>query len=90
MEKVTAERKKEIFEKFGGASINTGSVEGQVALLTERILHLTEHVKKNRKDFSNTKKLTGMVGKRRKLLSYLAKKDVLKYRELIKQLGMRR
>ena len=90
MEKVTAERKKEIFEKFGGASNNTGSVEGQIALYSERILHLTEHVKKNRKDFSNTKKLTGMVGKRRKLLSYLAKKDILIYRELIKQLGIRR
>jgi len=90
MEKVTAERKKEIFKEFGGAAENTGSVEGQVALYSERILHLTEHVKKNRKDFSNTKQLTKMVGKRRKLLSYLAKNDILKYRELIKKLGIRR
>lgn len=90
MEKVTAERKKEIFKEFGGVVDNTGSVEGQVALFTERIIHLTEHVKKNRKDFSNTKQLTKMVGKRRKLLSYLAKKDILKYRELIKKLGIRR
>ena len=90
MEKVTAERKKEIFKEFGRAAENTGSVEGQVALYSERILHLTEHVKKNRKDFSNTKQLTKMVGKRRKLLSYLAKNDILKYRELIKKLGIRR
>jgi small subunit ribosomal protein S15 len=90
MEKVTSKRKQEIFKEFGGAAENTGSVEGQVSLYTERILHLTEHVKKNRKDFSNTKQLTKMVGKRRKLLSYLAKKDILKYRELIKTLGIRR
>lgn len=90
MEKVTAERKQEIFKEFGGSASNTGSVEGQIALFTERIKHLTEHVKKNRKDFSNTKHLTKMVGKRRKLLSYLAKKDILKYRELIKTLGIRR
>jgi len=90
MEKITAERKKEIFKEFGGAAENTGSVEGQIALFTERIKYLTEHVKKNRKDFANTKQLTTMVGKRRKLLSYLAKKDILKYRELIKTLGIRR
>ncbi len=90
MEKVTAIRKKEIFKEFGGSEKNTGSVEAQVALLTERILHLTEHVKKNRKDFANTKALTKLVGKRRKLLSYLASKDILKYRELIKTLGIRR
>lgn len=90
MEKVTSERKKEIFKEFGGSEKNTGSVEAQVALLTERILHLTEHVKKNRKDFSNTKALTKMVGQRRKLLSYLTSKDILKYRELIAKLGIRK
>jgi small subunit ribosomal protein S15 len=90
MEKVTAERKKEIFKEFGGSETNSGSVEAQIALFSERILHLTEHIKKNRKDFSNTKSLTRMVGKRRKLLKYLADRDVLKYRELIKKLGLRR
>lgn len=90
MEKVTKERKKEIFAAFGGSDTNTGSVEAQVALFTERILHLTEHVKSNRKDFSNTKALTKMVGKRRKLLKYLASKDIVKYRELIKKLNIRR
>lgn len=90
MEKVTAERKKEIFKEFGGAETNTGSVEAQIAMFSEKILHLTEHIKKNRKDFSNTKSLTRMVGKRRKLLKYLADRDILKYRELIKTLGLRR
>lgn len=90
MEKVTAERKKELFKEFGGAETNTGSVDAQVALLTERILHLTEHVKKNKKDFSNTKALTKLVGKRRKLLAYIAKKDIVRYRGLIEKLGLRR
>lgn len=90
MEKVTAERKKEIFKEFGGSETNTGSAEGQVALFTARIKHLTEHAKQNRKDHANVKALTTLVGKRRKLLKYIAKKDILKYRELIKQLGLRR
>lgn len=90
MEKVTAETKKQIFAEYGGSETNTGSVESQVALFTARIKHLTEHVKKNKKDFSNTKALTTMVGKRRGLLKYLAKKDIVAYRELIKKLGLRR
>lgn len=90
MEKVTAETKKQIFAEYGGSETNTGSVESQVALFTARIKHLTEHVKKNKKDFSNTKALTTMVGKRRALLKYLAKKDIVAYRELIKKLGLRR
>lgn len=90
MEKVTAERKKEIFKEFGGKETNTGSAEGQVALFTERILHLTEHAQRNRKDHANVKALTTMVGKRRKLLKYIAKKDIIKYREIIKKLGLRR
>lgn len=90
MEKVTAENKKQIFAEYGGVETNTGSVASQVALFTARIQHLTEHIKKNRKDFSNTKALTTMVGKRKKLLKYLAAKDVLAYRDLIKRLGLRR
>ena len=90
MEKVTAEAKKQIFAEYGGKENNTGSVESQVALFTARIKYLTEHVKKNKKDFSNTKALTTMVSKRRKLLKYMANKDILAYRELIKKLGLRR
>ena len=90
MEKVTAELKKQIFAEYGGKETNTGSIESQVALFTARIKYLTEHVKKNRKDYANTKALTTMVGKRRKLLKYMERKDVLAYRELVKKLGLRR
>lgn len=90
MEKVTAESKKQIFAEYGGKETNTGSIESQVALFTARIKYLTEHVKKNRKDYANTKALTTMVGKRRKLLKYMERKDVLAYRELVKKLGLRR
>lgn len=90
MEKVSADVKKTIFAEYGGKESNTGSVESQVALFTARIKYLTEHVKKNKKDYSNTKALTTMVGKRRKLLKYMANKDIVAYRELIKKLGLRR
>lgn len=90
MEKVTSEVKKTIFAEYGANAADSGSVASQVALFTARIKYLTEHVKKNKKDFSNTKALTTMVGKRRKLLKYLANKDIVAYRELIKKLGLRR
>ena len=84
------EVKKEIFAKHGGAETNTGSTEGQVALFTFRIAHLTGHLKKNRKDYGTQRSLQLLVGKRRSLLDYLKKKDVVKYRELIKELGIRK
>lgn len=90
MKKVTAERKKQIFAEYGGKETNTGSVDSQVAMFTERIKYLTEHVKSNKKDYANTKALTTMVAKRRKLLKYMANKDIVAYRELIKKLGLRR
>lgn len=83
------EEKKAIFKEFGGADTNTGSPEGQVALFTKRISHLTEHLKKNRKDFVTQRSLIKMVGKRRKMLKYIRNKDIVKYRELIAQLGIR-
>lgn len=85
-----SEKKKEIFKKFGGADTNTGSTEAQVALFSFRISHLTEHLKKNRKDFGTQRALQLMVGKRRSLLDYLKSNDIEKYRELIKELGLRR
>lgn len=85
-----AEKKKEIFSKFGGSDTNTGSVEGQIALFSYRISHLTEHLKKNRKDFGTQRALQLLVGKRRSLLDYLKRKDIEKYRSLIKELGLRR
>ena len=84
------EVKKGIFAKHGGSDTNTGSTEGQVALFTYRISHLTEHLKKNRKDFGTQRSLQLLVGKRRSLLDYLKSKDIEKYRALVKELGLRR
>ncbi len=87
---LNSEVKKEIFAKHGGAETNTGSTEGQIALFTFRISHLTDHLKKNRKDFGTQRALQLLVGKRRSLLDYLKSKDIEKYRALIKELGLRR
>lgn len=87
---LTTEKKQEIFEKFGKSSIDSGSAEGQIALFTFRISHLTEHLKENRKDFSTQRSLLKMVGKRRRLLSYVKGKDIEKYRSVIKELNLRK
>ena len=83
-------KKKEIFEKHGQSATDTGSVESQVALFTYRIAHLTEHLKSNRKDFATARALKMLVGKRRRLLDYVAQKDIERYRKLIAELGIRR
>lgn len=85
-----SEKKKEIFKKHGGSDINTGSAEGQIALFTYRISHLTEHLKKNRKDYGTQRALQLLVGKRRSLLDYLKAKDIERYRAIVKELGLRR
>jgi small subunit ribosomal protein S15 len=87
---LTPEVKQEIFAKHGGSEKNTGSTEGQIALYTFRISHLTEHLKKNRKDYGTQRAVQLLVGKRRSLLDYLKGKDIEKYRALIKELGLRR
>jgi small subunit ribosomal protein S15 len=87
---LTSDVKKEIFKKHGGAEANTGSTEGQIALFTHRINHLTEHLKKNRKDYGTQRALLNLVGKRRSLLNYLMNKDIEKYRALIKELKLRK
>ncbi|GGH35211.1 30S ribosomal protein S15 [Mangrovimonas yunxiaonensis] len=87
---LTKEKKEEIFQKYGSSKTNTGSTEGQIALFTFRINHLTGHLKNNHKDFNTERALVKLVGKRRSLLDYLAKKDIVKYRELIKELGIRK
>ncbi len=87
---LTTEKKQEFFKKFGGNEKNTGSTEGQIALFTFRINHLTDHLKKNKKDFNTQKALLDLVGKRRSLLTYYKNKDIVKYRELIKELGIRK
>ncbi len=83
-------KKVEIFSQYGKNAEDTGSVESQVALFTYRIKHLTEHLKQNHKDFGTARSLTKLVGRRRKLLKYLYNKDINRYRELIKALGLRK
>jgi len=87
---LTKEVKKKIFKKHGGDENNTGSTEGQIALFTHRINHLTGHLKNNKKDFNTERSLVMLVGKRRSLLDYLKKKDIEKYRELIVELNIRK
>lgn len=89
-EYLTTEKKKEIFAKYGGSETNTGSVEGQVALFTFRIQGLSKHLENNKKDHACRKSLLSLVGKRKRLLRYLGNKDIVKYRELIADLGIRK
>ncbi|MFA4181652.1 30S ribosomal protein S15 [Xylanibacter rodentium] len=84
------EKKQEIFGKHGKGTTDTGSAESQIALFTYRISHLTEHLKKNRKDYVTARSLTQLVGKRRALLNYLYDRDVNRYRAIIKALGLRK
>jgi len=87
---LSKEKKEEIFSKHGKGANDTGSAEGQIALFTYRINHLTEHLKKNRKDFNSERSLVKMVGKRRALLDYLTKKEIMRYRAIVKELGLRK
>ncbi|TAI46831.1 30S ribosomal protein S15 [Flagellimonas allohymeniacidonis] len=87
---LSKEVKADIFKKHGGSETNTGSTEGQIALFTYRINHLTKHLKNNHKDFATERSLVKLVGKRRSLLDYLKKKDIEKYRSLIKELSIRK
>jgi small subunit ribosomal protein S15 len=87
---ITKEKKSTIFTQFGGNAANTGSIEGQVALLTERILDISGHLKVNKKDFSTQRGLMKMVGRRKRLLSYLQKHNLTGYRQLIEKLGIRK
>lgn len=82
--------KQETIEKYKRHDSDTGSPEVQVALLTERINHLTEHFKVHKKDFHSRRGLLKLVGQRRRLLNYLKKNDLKKYRELIESLGLRK
>ncbi|HEY0896006.1 MAG TPA: 30S ribosomal protein S15 [Sphingobacteriaceae bacterium] len=86
---LSKEVKADIFAKHGKSATDTGSAEGQVALFTTRIAHLTGHLKKNKKDFSTQLALQKLVGKRRAILAYLYKKDIERYRAIIKALQLR-
>ena len=87
---LTKEIKEDIFKKHGKNAKDTGATEAQIALFTLRINHLTEHLKINRKDFNTERSLVKLVGKRRALLDYLTKKDILRYRAIVKELGLRK
>ncbi|ARV06709.1 30S ribosomal protein S15 [Polaribacter sp. SA4-10] len=87
---LTKEVKESIFEKHGKGKNDTGTSEGQIALFTHRIKHLTEHLKTNRKDFNTERSLVLLVGKRRSLLAYLKKTEINRYRAIIKELGLRK
>ena len=87
---LTAEKKEEIFAKYGKNAQDTGSAEGQIALFTFRIKNLTEHMKTSKKDIAPKRSLVALVGKRRKLLAYLKKNDIERYRTIIKELGIRK
>jgi small subunit ribosomal protein S15 len=87
---LTKETKEEIFAKHGSGKTDTGSAEGQIALFTHRIAHLTGHLKDNKKDFTTQRAVQLLVGKRRSLLDYLKSKDIERYRAIVKELGLRR
>lgn len=87
---LSVEKKKEIFAKFGKSEADTGSPEAQIALFSYRIQHLTEHMKKQRKDLGTQRSLVRLVGKRRRLLDYLKENDIERYRHIIKELNIRK
>ena len=87
---LTKEKTATIFKEFGGKATNTGSIEGQIAQLTERIAQISEHLRQNKKDFSTHRGLMQLVGKRKRLLNYLQKQDLTGYRQLIEKLGLRK
>ena len=87
---ITKEEKVKVFEKFGSGKADTGSAEAQIALFTTRIANLTDHLKTNKKDYSSRRGLLQLVGKRRKLLNYLQKNDIERYRAIISKLELRK
>jgi small subunit ribosomal protein S15 len=87
---LTSEKKKEIFSKHGKSEFDTGSAEGQIALFTQRIDHLTKHLQEFKKDKNTERALVNLVGKRRRLLDFLRKTEISRYREIIKNLKIRK
>lgn len=90
MSYLTKERVSTFFSDFGGKTNNTGSVEGQIALLTERINRISEHLQANKQDFSTHRGLMKLVGQRKRLLTYMSKHNLQGYRALIEKLGLRK
>ncbi|MEJ2055820.1 MAG: 30S ribosomal protein S15 [Calditrichaceae bacterium] len=82
--------KQDIIKKYGESDNDTGKTEVQIAMLTERIKYLTEHLKEHKKDHHSRRGLLNLVGQRRRLLRYLTRKDIMRYRKIISELGLRR
>jgi small subunit ribosomal protein S15 len=87
---LTSDKKKEFFKEYGKSEFDSGSPEGQVAMFTHRINHLTGHLKENKKDVATRRALVLLVGKRRRMLDYMKMNDIERYREIIKKLGIRK
>ncbi len=87
---LTKEKKSTVIAQYGGKESNKGSIEGQIALLTERMNQIASHLQTNKKDFSTHRGLMTLVGKRKRLLNYLQKHDLTGYRQLIEKLGIRK
>lgn len=87
---LTKEKKAKVFSEYAGKATNTGSIEGQIALLTERISQISGHLQQNKKDFSTHRGLMQLVGKRKRLLNYMQKHNLTGYRQLIEKLGIRK
>lgn len=87
---LTTEKRAGIFAKYGGSAEKTGSIEGQIALLTERIASISQHLQANKKDYSTHRGLMRMVGQRKRLLAYMQKHNLQGYRSLIEKLGLRK
>ena len=87
---LTKEKKAGIFTQYAGKEANTGSIEGQIALITERMAQIAAHLQQNKKDFSTHRGLMHLVGRRRRLLNYLQKHNLQSYRSLIEKLGIRK
>ncbi len=87
---LTQEEKGKLFAKHGKDEKDSGSTEGQIALMTGRIEYISQHLKTNRKDYNSERSLVKLVGKRRNLLDYLMKKHIMRYRAIVKDLGLRK
>jgi len=87
---LTHEEKQSLFAEHGKDKNDTGSPEGQIALFTQRISHMSDHLKTNRKDYATERSLVRLVGRRRSLLDYLQKKEIVRYREIVKKLNLRK
>lgn len=87
---LSSEKKKELFAQYGKSETNTGSAEAQIALFSFRITHLTDHLKVNKKDHNTQRAMRELIGKRRRLLDYLKERDIERYRNIVKELNLRK